>query len=197
MADAALGFRHHTGWAICVGVALVDGEPVVIDRRRIEMVDDDRDAYHAAAERSASAEIGATLIDRIARSAADGAASAITTAVDDISAGGHTVVAAGVPSGRQLPPLASILRSHPLLHTAEGELYRDALVEGADRSRLRVTVAPIKTLLPHAAGVLGETESSITHTLAALGKPLGPPWQKDHRDAALLAWLALAVPVEG
>jgi hypothetical protein len=84
-----------------------------------------------------------------------------------------------------------------MLHTAEGELYRAALEEGASRNHLRVTVAPLKTLLPYAAGVLGEDDSSLTRTLAALGKPLGPPWQRDHREAALLAWLALADPDDG
>lgn len=196
MADAALGFRHHTGWAVCVAVTLAGGEPVVVDRRRVDMVDDDRDAYHAAAERSQSADAGAALIDRITKEAADGAASAIAAAVGEVGAAGHTVTAAGVASGRSLPPLASILRSHPLLHTAEGQLYRDALEEGVNRTGLRVTVAPLKTLLPYAAGVLGEDEGSLTRTLAALGKPLGPPWQKDHREAALLAWLALARPHE-
>jgi len=180
---------------VLVAVALVDGEPVVVDRRRLEMVDDDRDAYHAAAERSPSADVGAALIDHITREAADGAASAIAATVGDLGRAGHRVTAAGVPSGRPLPPLASILRSHPMLHTAEGVLYRDALEEGASRNHLRVTVAPLKVLLPHAAGVLGATEESLTRTLAALGKSLGPPWQRDHREAALLAWLALAGPV--
>lgn len=193
--DTALGFRHHTGWAVLAAVGLVDGEPMVLDRRRIEMVDDDRDAYHAAAERSPSEEAGEALIARVGRGAADGAASAIAATVGDLDKAGHRVTSAGVPAGRTLPPLASILRSHAMLHTAEGVLYRDALEEGASRNHLRVTVAPLKTLLPYAAGVLGEDETSLTRTLAALGKSLGPPWQRDHREAALLAWLALAGPV--
>jgi hypothetical protein len=193
--DTALGFRQHTGWAVLVAVGVVDGKPTVLDRRRIEMVDDDRDAYHAAAERSASPEAGEALVDRIAREAADGAASAIAAAVGDLGEAGHRVIAAGVASGRSLPPLASILRSHAMLHAAEGELYRAALEEGASGNHLRVTVAPLKTLFPYAAGVLGEDEGSLTRTLAALGKSLGPPWQRDHREAALLAWLALAGPV--
>ena len=196
MGDAAVGFRHHTGWAVLVALTLEDGEPVVLDRRRVQLVDDDERApYHIAAERwGVSTEKAATLIDRLTREAADGAASAVAAAAGELSAAGHTLTAAGVGSGRDLPPLASILRSHAMLHTAEGELYRAALEEGASRNHLRITVAPLKTLLPYAAGVLGEDEPSLTRTLAALGKSLGPPWQKDHREAALLAWLALAGP---
>ena len=189
---AAIGVRHHTGWAALVAVVLDGGEPVVVDRRRIEMVDDDRDAYHAAAERSASPEAGAALIDRVAEAARRGAEREIAATVDDLRKEGYDVVAAGVPLGRSLPPLASILRSHPLLHTAEGELYREALAEGADRCGLRVTESPVKAMLPHAAKVLGRGEQSLTRTLTGLGKTLGPPWQKDHKDAALLAWVALA-----
>lgn len=195
MGDAAVGFRHHTGWAVLVAITLVDGEPVVLDRRRVQMVDEDRAAYHLAAERwGANAEKAEVLLDRVTREAVDGAASAVAATADELAAAGHTLTAAGLGSGRTLPPLASILRSHPLLHTAEGELYRDALEEGASRNHLRITVAPLKTVLPYAAGVLGEDEGSLTRTLAALGKSLGPPWQKDHREAALLAWLALAGP---
>ena len=195
--DAALGFRHHTGWAVAVAVALVDDAPVVLDRRRVEMVPgDDRAPYHTAAERwGTSDEAAEALVDRVIQQAADGAASAIAAAAGELGEAGHRVTAAGLPSGRSLPPLASILRSHAMLHTAEGVLYRDALEEGASRNHLRVTVAPLKTLLPHAAGVLGEDEASLARTLAALGKSLGPPWQRDHREAALLAWLASAGPV--
>lgn len=174
-----------------MAVVLDSGDPVVVDRRRIQMVEDDRDAYHAAAERSASPEAGAALIDRVATAAREGAAREIATTVKDLREAGHDIVAAGVPLGRSLPPLASILRSHPLLHTAEGELYREALAEGADECRLRVTEAPVKTLLPFAARVLGRDEQSLRRTLTALGKVIGPPWQKDHKDAAVLAWLAL------
>ena len=191
MADAAIGFRHHTGWAVAVTLTLGDDGPVVLDRRHVDMVDDDRDAYHAAAERSASVEIGTALIARIEGEARTGAAAAIAEVMTDLATSGHTVVAAGVPAGRSLPPLASILRSHPLLHSAEGELYREALARGAEGWGLRVTEAPVKALLGHAARALGADEAAVTTTLTAVGKSLGPPWQRDHRDAALLAWLAL------
>jgi hypothetical protein len=191
VAEAAIGLRHHTGWAVCVAIAFDEGDLLVVDRRRIEMVDSDRDAYHAAAERSPSAEAGKATIARVEGAARNAAGTELTAVVAELSAKGHTVVAAGVPLGRALPPVVSILRSHPLLHSAEGELYREALVEAAGRCHLRVTEAPVKGLLAHASMVLQFDEPSLAATLTALGKAIGPPWQKDHKDATLLAWLAL------
>ncbi|MGH3648777.1 MAG: hypothetical protein ACRDTM_16580, partial [Micromonosporaceae bacterium] len=50
--------------------------------------------------------------------------------------GGHRVVGVALPVGVPGPevlelPLPQILASHPLIHTAEAELYRDALATAA------------------------------------------------------------------
>src|SRR5262245_6710510 len=54
LTSAALGFRAHSGWAALVAVAGPVPSPVVIDRRRIELVDardpHGKQPYHAAAE---------------------------------------------------------------------------------------------------------------------------------------------------
>ena len=53
---AALGFRAHSGWAAAVVVGGSPGSPVVLDRRRIELIDSTipGQPYHAAAEMSFS-----------------------------------------------------------------------------------------------------------------------------------------------
>ncbi len=40
-------------------------------------------------------------------------------------------------SGRPLPDLPQILSSHALIHTADGELFREALIHASQRWRLR------------------------------------------------------------
>ena len=195
MTDVAIGMRPHTGWAVLVSVAVEDGQPVVVDRRRLELfADDERFAYHAAAEVAPTLEEGVALIDRVRKESHRAARAGVKEVVKAVGTAGHKAVAVGLPPARTLPPVEKILGSHPLLHTAEGELYREALADGANRCHLRMSVAPVKDLLPHAAGVLDEEVASLTHLLAALGKSLGSPWTKDHREAALLAWLALVGP---
>ena len=52
MAKVAFGMKAHSGWAALVVVGRSDGDAIVLDRRRIELVDDEwaRQPYHAAEE---------------------------------------------------------------------------------------------------------------------------------------------------
>jgi hypothetical protein len=57
----------------------------------------------------------------------------------------RTVILAA--SGRPLPPLESVLASHALIHTADGEHFREALAAASDGHRLPVTRIREKELL--------------------------------------------------
>src|SRR5262250_1968034 len=52
MKQAAVGFRTHSGWAAMVAVSLEKGEPVVLARERVHLVDEFsyrfRQPYHTA-----------------------------------------------------------------------------------------------------------------------------------------------------
>ena len=90
----------------------------------------------------------------------------------------HDLVAIALPPAkRALPPLEKILASHSLVHSAEGELFRAALVTAAGKVGLAVVQAP--------AGALPALSVS------------GPPWGKDQRTAAALAWTALSATRRG
>ena len=80
-----------------------------------------------------------------------------------------------------MPPLAVVLRSHPLLHLAEGQLSQDAIAEAAQAAGLAVQNVSFHDLDP-------------TEQVAELGRAAGTPWRKDHKLAAAAALLALAVP---
>jgi hypothetical protein len=194
MQRAALGFRVHSGWAALVAVA---GSPLaVVDRRRIEIADPaiagSVQPFHAAEElASAKAE---RLIQRCSKSTQRLARGALGAAIDRLRQTGHEVVGCGVllGSGRPLPPLAQILASHALIHTAEGEFFRDAIVEAARHWSLAITGAKERDLLARAAADLRTPTEKLQRRLAELGRSVGPPWQQDQKQAALVAWLALA-----
>lgn len=164
---AAVGFSVHTGWA--VSVVITGARPRVLARHRLSLVageDDVRFVYHAAAEAPAQA---AHLIGSAEKTAIERAAEFFKELSRELP--DCTLIAALPRPKRILPPLEKILRAHPLIHTAEGELYRRSIAEAAQRAGI-----PVETPEPSELPDLGHVER---------------PWSKDHRSAAALAWSAL------
>ena len=194
--QAALGLRAHSGWAALVAVGGPAAAPQVLDRRRIEMADDPeaRQPYHAAEELPLAA--AQALLDRLARVARERAAAGLGAALADLRTDGYDVVGAIVltASGKTLPGLESILASHALIHTADGEHFRDALAFAAKQHRVPVVRIREKDLGAQAAKTLGEPAAALQATVTAWGKPLGPPWTQDQKLSALAGWLGLVLP---
>jgi hypothetical protein len=184
---AAIGFRAHSGWAAAVAIAGPADAPSVIARRRIEMVDRDsaggKQPYHAAVglEMCEAQQI----VTASAARAVSLAAAALRGIVEDLRKLGHEVDGCGLvlASGRSLPALEGILASHPLIHTAEGELFREAL-----RAAIRVLGPPLVEVKERE--LLSRAKPVEPH-LAAMGRAIGPPWRQDQKYAAMAAWLAL------
>src|SRR5262245_6429639 len=114
MDAVGLGFSVHTGWAIGV----IASRRRVLARARLSLYDDpQRFAYHASQLQPAKAQ---ELIASAERIALKNAKAAVRELVGELKP------VAGLGRPRALPELTAILRAHPLLHTAEGELYRAA-----------------------------------------------------------------------
>ena len=194
-AVAALGFAPHSGWAAVVGLGISDGRPRVLARERIELADPglpgSKQPYHAletlpiglAAERLAAFEARAEAL----------AHGAIARVAEDLARGGRRVVGAGIldSAGRKGSALASILASHPLIHTADGEHFRKAIEAAAARCGFPVARVGARGLEAEAAAVLGMEPQALRRTVQELGREAGPPWAADQKAAAVLAWLVL------
>jgi hypothetical protein len=194
MKRAAVGFREHTGWAAMVAVGGTGRAPVVLARGRFELCAKNlpRAVYHAARELDlAGAERLVRKVELAARRAAD---RQLQRTVEALDASGYRVAGAGIAMGsRRLPgELAEILASHPLVHAAEGQLFRDALVGAAELQGLPVTRFVQQDLYEQAADEVGMSDESLRAQLTGFGRALGPPWQQDQKEAAASAWLALA-----
>jgi len=193
---AALGFRAHSGWAAAVAVA---GSPTaleVVDRRRIAIADADDPAgkqpYHAAEGLDlAEAE---RLVRRCTQSSQRLARAAVGAMLGDVQAAGHEVAGCGLlqGSGRTLADLAAILASHALIHTAEGQMFRDVLADAARHHGLPIVEVRERELMARCTADLGQPADKLARRLAALGRALGPPWRQDEKLATLAAWLSLA-----
>ena len=108
---------------------------------------------------------------------------AMSAAVKALRAQGHEVHGCGVllGSGKALPGLERILAAHPLIHTAEGAMFRDVLVWAAKECRLPVTTVREK-----------ELDATSLERIGSLGKLIGPPWTQDQKYATVAALMALA-----
>ena len=190
--DLAWGCKPHTGWAIAVLVGGTAGAPVVLDRRRVQLCPDElpRMAYHAAQE--LPHERAAELLAEVDRAVTLMTADVLADLVVGAAAHGNLVALALVGRPRAVPPLATALANHAMLHSSEGELYRGALDEAARALGLPVHAAPPKRTVEEAAPVLGTTGEVLAARLAALRAHLGSPWQADHKDATAAALMALA-----
>ena len=87
---------------------------------------------------------------------------------------------------------AQSLASHAAIHTAEGELFRNALIEAAKHWRLPVVPVKERELFDRSAEKLGRPVDEIRERIKEMGAQLGPPWRMDEKLSALLAWLVLA-----
>jgi hypothetical protein len=193
---AAIGWRVHSGWAVQIALAGPVRAPAVIERRRVELVDPAvpgaAQPYHAA--RTLSLGEAESWLGRCREATLLLAAQAIQEAAGGLRRQGYRAVACGLldSSARPLPALAAVLASHALVHTAEGELFRDALAAAARAAGLPVIRAKERDLLDRGAALAGLTPDEVGGHLAALGATLGPPWRQDEKLATLAAWLALA-----
>jgi len=195
-AAAALGCSPHSGWAVVVGLGELDEHLQVIVRERIELVDAGdpgaKQPYHAVEGMPVAA--AAARLARYAASAERNASAALARIVERLAARGLRTRALAIQesAGRRGPGLAQVLASHALIHTADGNHFRDALAAAASAHGLEALRVPGRELNGRIAAATGRSLATLQQALAGAGRVLGPPWSVDQKSATLLAWLALA-----
>jgi hypothetical protein len=192
--EVALGTKAHSGWAALVVIAKRNGEYVVVDRRRIELVEDEwaKQPYHAAETLKPAA--ARALVERGVAAAHTIAFQQIRAAIDRERERKNQVKSCAVLVGQPMPDWTTdeILAVHFRMHKAEGVLFRDALAQASKDCKLRLVEVSESQLMECAVKSLKTSESLLMKTIAALGKSVGPPWGKDQKEATLAAMIALA-----
>jgi len=192
---ATLGFSVHTGWAAMIAVAGAPKSPVILDRRRVEMMGNDpanpRFVYHYAAE-SLALSAAERFVRKAIEQSRDNAVTALETAIAELRKKDYDIVASGVIVGNRPleAKLSDILKSHSLIHTAEGELFRVAIKSASERLKIPVTEIRARDLEPRAAKVLGISSAKVKERLDAVGRVAGRPWSKDQKTSLLAALVA-------
>jgi hypothetical protein len=198
--EAAIGFRVHSGWAAVVAVCVEKGAPVVLAKQRVHLVEtftyEFRQPYHTA-EKMLLGQ-AREFISRMQAEARRLAYRGIRELASRTQEQGVKPTRCGLllASGRPLPALEKILASHALIHTADGELFREALLHASARCGLREFTIKEKELLDRAGQVFRAKPKELLRRVTELGRPLGAPWSQDEKFATLAAWLASKVPAK-
>src|SRR5260370_23907228 len=94
-------------------------------------------------------------------------------------------------SGRPLPAVEKILASHALIHTADGELFREALLHASACCGLKDSRIKEKELLERAGQVLRLKSDGLMRRVTEVGQAFGAAWAQDEKFSTLAAWLDL------
>jgi hypothetical protein len=185
MKRAALGIRAHSGWGAVVAVS---ASVEVLERRRIVVTGLDiagaKQPYHFAQGRALDeAELH---ISNCAAASERLAVEGLGEIVTALRRREYEVVGCAIllASGRSLPSLSKILAAHPLIHTAEGEFFRQIFWKASERLGIPVTGIRERELDGHV--------DRWREEIAAAGASIGPPWTVDQKTASLAALMVLS-----
>jgi hypothetical protein len=161
-----IGVSDHGGWAVLVTVAR-DG--TLLDRRRVELVDDDLPALPQHHEGQLLAlDEAVALVERVRVSAERHAA----IALDDVASAVRPILGIALRACPVLPPtVAERLKDYRARNVADWVMYRNAIGSAAAARGWPVHWFDAKRALREGGGRLD------------LRRAVGPPWNQDHRLA--------------
>ena len=186
-AVAVIGASDHYARAELVTLAVKDGAPVFLDRRRVALIDKCLPSapYHHEA---LALDIGPAtdLVNRVRRSVAEHANVALSTMLATYRA--QVLILPASPYENLPDSLEEVLNSRPLTLAADGMLYRESLARAAAELGMDVRRYPRKTdptIL--AAEAMDVDVAQVNSLIAQFGRESGAPWRKDHKMAAAAA----------
>lgn len=181
-----VGVADHNGWAILVSAAVVNREPVVVDRRRVRLIEKGvpNQPYHHETLALSDAE-AEQLLRRVERSIA----ACTALAFEQLSADLRPQYRVSSITIRQ-PPLAhlpttvgEVHRSYHTLCRADGMLYHSAICTAARERDWTLVFHRRGEELAKAAEALQASTHEVERFMNDLRQTLKPPWTAEHRHA--------------
>jgi hypothetical protein len=181
---AIVGVWDHWGWAVLVTVGR-DG--VVVDRRRVTLIDDGLPAFpHHQEGQTLSPQAGVALVKRVRASVQRCARAVLGTLAGEVTVPVSGIAIRACP---ELPPtIAERITNYRAHNVADSVMYRQALADAGQARGWSVRWYEPKRVFDEAARALGR--DSVGDLLRDTGKVLGRPWQKDHQFAMAAALAA-------
>jgi len=186
------GISDHIGWAELVTLTVRDRAPVILDRRRVELVEPGLPSAPYHHEGLALPLAAAELVIRKTRASIVEHCRRVVEALK--STWGVDAIVIQESPYKELPEsVARVLDSRPLTYAADGMLYREELASQASAIGLVVHRFPRKTdQIAAASKALGSSPSGVATILAGFGQSVGAPWRKEHQQVAAAALCVLA-----
>lgn len=192
MSEYWIGIEDHYAWANLVSVATSGSDEILLDSRRVELLDRQLPSapYHHDTVDMPLSAAGQLVADVIA-SANARAASALSSLVAELAPATCRGIAIRVPPLPQLP--ASVADAHAnawVTNRADGMIYHHALTQAASELDLNVFFFEKESVLALAADARGTTAPELERRLTAFGTTRGRPWRKGHVVACAGALLS-------
>jgi hypothetical protein len=193
-APCVVSVAEHTGWAHVVCVAAVNKVPVVVERRRVTLIDPGLPTMPYEHDTAAmNVDEANALVAKVRRSVEARTALALQRIVAELPSHGVAALAIREPQFTELPKsIADVRASYRLQCAADGMLYQMALVGAAQQLNLEVYPYRRGEEVSRAAVQLKVAPAAIEEFLARTGRPAGAPWTHEHRRAFAAGIAALA-----
>ena len=199
-APCVVSLAEHAGWAHVICVAASGRVPVVVARRRVTLIDPGLPKMPYEHESVGMKEDEANaLIARVRQSIAARTSLALQRVVTELSPT-YAAVALAIrkPPFPKLPATVSAVRqSYRLQCAADGMLYQLAICSAARQLGLEVQLCRRGDETARAAKNLGVTTGEVGEFVTGSGRPTGPPWTQEHRQAYAAGIAALAPHARG
>jgi hypothetical protein len=189
-----VGVADHNGWAVLVSAAAVNGEPTVVDRRRVKLIANGvpTQPYHHETLALSDAE-AEQLLRKVKRSIAEWTAVALDRLSADLRP--RYRVSAITIRHAPLPRLpATVGEVHASYHTlcrADGMLYHSAICTAARDRNWMLEFHRRGEEVTRAAEAMQASTEDVERFLQDLRQTLRPPWTVEHRNAFAAAIAAL------
>lgn len=182
--DGIIGVSDHGGWAV---LATVAGDGTLLDRRRVELVDEDLPKIpHHSEGQALPLDEAVALVERVRVSAERHAKLGLDAVAMTLPG---RIVAVALRQCPELPPtIAERIKDYRAQNVADSVMYRKALAAAAEARSWAVFWYDPKKVFEAAAKALG-MEDLDAHFLQ-LRRSIGAPWGKDHKLAMAAAIVA-------
>jgi hypothetical protein len=180
MGEYTIGIEDHYAWANLVSVTTSGPDEILLDRRRVELLDHQLTAspYHHETLHMPLSE-AEKLVRDVQTSANKLAKSALSSLIGELAPAKCRGIAIRVPPLTELPAtVAEVHASTWITNRADGMIYHQALTQAAAQLDLRAFYFEKDKVLELAAQARGKTAGDFERQLKALGTTVGPPWRK-------------------
>jgi hypothetical protein len=183
--DGVVGVSDHGGWAVLVTVA---GDGTLLDRRRVELVDEALPKIpHHSEGQALPLDEAVALVGRVQASAERHARLGLDAVAATLPGRIRGVALRECP--RWLPPtVAERIKDYRAQNVADWVMYRQALAAAAEARGWAIHWFDAKRVFDAASKAL-QIKDLDAHFLQ-LRRSIGPPWSMDHKVAMAAAIVA-------